>query len=107
MSLRLWEQSHPPIDQALKAHSEGEKVVEKKHDSDFDEDTRRLKERKQEQQEKRIDEIRGSLSSDEIEKLTLEASQLVADEHGNLRFGRETLIQIKIRELIRRRHIVS
>ena len=95
------------IDQALKDHGEGKKAAEKERDHESDENYRRLRERKQEEEEKRIDEIRGSLSSDEMEKLTLEATQMVADEHGTLRFGRETLIQIKIRELIRRRHIVS
>jgi len=95
------------IDQALKAYEEGEKIAEKQRTHEFEHDQRRLQERQQEDEEKRIDEIRRSLPADEMEKLSLEATQMVAEEHGNLRFGRETLIQIKIRELIRRKHIIS
>ena len=80
------------IDQALKVYEEGEKVAEKQHTHEFQHDQRRLQERQQEDEEKRIDEIRRSLPANEMEKLSIEATQMVADEHGTLRFGRETLI---------------
>jgi hypothetical protein len=95
------------IDQALKAYEDGEKVATRQRSREAEHDQRRLQEKQQEDEEKRIDDIRRSMPPAEMEKLAIEATRLVEQEHGDLRFGRETLIQIKIRELIRRNHITQ
>src|SRR5207249_8071827 len=64
-----------------------------------------LEEKRLEEEGKRIDEVKASLSAEELDALSQEASQLIEQEHGLVRFGRETLIQLKVRDRIRARYL--
>jgi Helix-turn-helix domain len=95
------------IDQALKAKEEEEfaRVAEGRKSAELE--RKRLEEKRIEEQEKQIDEVKASLSQEEFDTLYQKASHLVENEHGQVRFGKETLIQIKVRELIRARYLQS
>src|SRR5207247_9442120 len=64
-----------------------------------------LEEKRLEEEGKRIDEVKASLSAEELDAISQEASQLIEQEHGLVRFGRETLIQLKVRDRIRARYL--
>jgi hypothetical protein len=93
------------IDQALKAKAEEQLPGETENQKHAERERKRLEERRLEEQGKQIDEMKASLSQKEFDTLYQEASRLVENEHGPIRFGRETLIQIKVRELIRVRYL--
>ena len=65
----------------------------------------RLAQQRVSEEGKQIEEIKASLDPEELKVLNEKASQLIELEHGTLKFGRETLIQIKLNELIRRRYL--
>jgi len=77
-------------------------VQEKKRMADEQE---RLTEQWLTEQGKQIEEIKASLDPEELTVLNEETAQLVEREHGALKFGRETLTQIKLSELIRVRYL--
>jgi hypothetical protein len=95
------------IDQALKAREEKEVAREAEGRKSAELESKRLEEKRREEQGKEIDEVKASLSQEEVATLYQEASRLVENEHGQVRFGKETLIQIKVRELIRVRYLQS
>jgi len=95
------------IDQALKAREEKEVTREAEGRKSAELESKRLEEKRREEQGKEIDEVKASLSQEEVATLYQEASRLVENEHGQVRFGKETLIQIKVRELIRARYLQS
>ena len=92
------------IDQALKAREEDEFARETEGRKSAELESKRLEEKRLEEQGKQIDEVKASLAQEEVDILYQEASRLVEQEHGQVRFGRETLVQIKVRELIRARY---
>ncbi len=95
------------IDQALKAREEEQHVGEVESRKNVELERKKLEEKRLEEERKQIDEVKASLSQEEFDTLYQEANRLVENEHGLVRFGRETLIQIKVRELIRARYLQS
>ena len=56
---------------------------------------------------KQIESIKTSLTTETLTTLRDEAARLVDQEHGVPKYGRDTLIQIKLNELIRMRFLTS
>ena len=93
------------IDQALKAREEEQQAAEIEGRKKAEVEQLQLEEKRLEEEGKRIDEVKASLSAEELDALSQEASQLIEQEHGLVRFGRETLIQLKVRDRIRARYL--
>ncbi len=93
------------IDQALKAKEEEQQEAEIEGRKKAEVEQLQLEEKRLEEEGKRIDEVKASLSAEELDALSQEASQLIEQEHGLVRFGRETLIQLKVRDRIRARYL--
>lgn len=93
------------IDQALK-----EKQTEQRSVSE-QEKKRRIEEQELNaqqrliEQEKKLEKIKAGLNPEELKVLHEKASQIIEVEHGGVKFGRETLIQIKLNELIREQYL--
>jgi hypothetical protein len=93
------------IDQALK-----EKQTEQRSVSE-QEKKRRIEEQELNaqqrliEQEKKLEKIKADLNPEELKVLHEKASQIIEVEHAGLKFGRETLIQIKLNELIREQYL--
>jgi hypothetical protein len=49
----------------------------------------------------------ASLSPEALDLLDSDARRLVESENGQVRFGKQTLVQIKMRELIRARYLAG
>lgn len=92
------------IDQALKASEQDKQKIKKENERRVEEERKTNEERKTIEEGRKIDEIKTSLTQHELDLLT-EARQLVENEQGNVRFGKETLVQLRIRQLIRERFL--
>jgi len=53
----------------------------------------------------KLEEIQTSLPAETLEDLRQEATQLIAQEYGKVQFGEQTLIRLKMEELIRERYV--
>jgi len=93
------------IDQALKASLQNTQKIKKEQERRIEEERKTSEERKAIEEGRKIDEIKTSLTQPELDLLTHEARQLVEKEQGNVRFGKETLVQLRIRQLIRERFL--
>ena len=49
--------------------------------------------------------VKATLSSERLAELLAEAQQLVRQENPDVKFGEQVLIELKIDELIRTRHL--
>jgi hypothetical protein len=49
----------------------------------------------------------ASLSAETLEALRQEAGQRVAQEYGKVEFGQQTLIRLKMEEMIRERYVIK
>ena len=91
------------IDQALKARDLQSRTLQ-----DYTPDTRerkndqlrRQQERDEAQQQERIEAVKASLSQEVLAALHEEAERCVDQEHPHIKFGRDTLVRLKIEELI-------
>jgi hypothetical protein len=57
------------------------------------------------EEDQQLEDIQASLSAETLEGLRQEATQLIAQEHGKVQFGEQTLIRLKMEELIRERYV--
>ena len=91
------------IDQALKARD-----LQSRTPQDYAPDTREIKndqlrrqqERDEAQQQERIEAVKASLSQGALAALHEEAERCVDQEHPHIKFGRDTLVRLKLEELI-------
>ena len=81
-------QSRTPQDHAPNTH-------ERKNDQ-----LRRQQERDEAQQQERIEAVKASLSQEALAALHEEAERCVDQEHPHIKFGRDTLVRLKLEELI-------
>jgi len=70
-------------------------------------ESQRLEERRLEEEGGQIDGVIASLSPEALDLLDSDARRLVESENGQVRFGKQTLVQIKMRELIRARYLAG
>jgi hypothetical protein len=61
---------------------------------------RRQQERDEAQQQERIEAVKASLSQEALAALHEEAEHCVDQEHPHIKFGRDTLVRLKLEELI-------
>jgi hypothetical protein len=93
------------IDQALKAREEEEKALESQRRAAAKAEQRKKEEQETEEEGRQIEQIRASLPSEILNALQQEAGRILEQEQGPIRFGLDTLIQLKVNELIRRRYL--
>lgn len=93
------------IDQALKASEQDKQKIKKENERRVEEERKTNEERQTIEEGRKINEIKTSLTQSELDLLMHEARQLVENEQGNVRFGKETLVQLRIRQLIRERFL--
>jgi hypothetical protein len=66
---------------------------------------RKVQEQCTKEEDRQLEAIQASLSVETLEGLWQEATQLIAQEYGKVQFGEQTLIRLKIEELMRERYI--
>jgi hypothetical protein len=91
------------IDQALKARDLSNRTPQlyapDTRDSK-DDQLRRQQERDEAQQQERIEAAKASLSPSALAALHEEAERCVDQEHPNIKFGRDTLVRLKLEDLL-------
>src|SRR5262249_46992517 len=89
------------IDQALKDRETRQQitVMEQRHQAEIAQ--RKLQERQTKEENQQLEEIQASLSAEILEGLRQEATEFIAQEYGKVEFGEQTLIRLKMEELIR------
>lgn len=60
-----------------------------------------IEEQKAKEEEQKIADFMAALPEDELESYYARAKALVIREHGEVKFGRETLIRLKLDDMIR------
>jgi hypothetical protein len=95
------------IDQALKEREAEQQASMAQQKRRLSEEEEYLAARRSNDENKQIEAIKTSLATETLTALRDEAARLVDSEHGVLKYGRETLIQIKLNELIRVRFLTS
>lgn len=93
------------IDQALKDREEEKKALEAQRRLRVEEEQRKAEERRIERERKRIEEVKASLPLEELEELRQEALELLEREKVNLELGRETLLRLKVDELVTAKYL--
>jgi hypothetical protein len=96
------------IDQALKERQAAlsPRDLSRQQTSDGEKEQADRQRREEEVQRlRRIEEAKASLPPGRLAELREEAQQLVKQEHSNLRFGEDILIQLKVDELIGMRYL--
>lgn len=93
------------IDQALKDREEEKKALEAQRRLKVEEERRRAEEQQIEQERKRIEEVKASLPSEKLEELRQEALELLEREKVNVELGRETLLRLKMDELVTAKYL--
>jgi hypothetical protein len=93
------------IDQALKVRDEQQKASETELQKKLSAEKRRNEEEQNRDEERQVEEIKASLSHEQLETLSRDAAALIEREHGQIRFGRDTLLNIKINDLIRLKYL--
>ena len=96
------------IDQALKArdlhHRAPQHYVPSTRESNNDQ-LRRQHERDEAQQQERIEAAKASLSPSALAALREEAERCVDQEHPNIMFGRDTLVRLKLEDLLIKQYL--
>jgi len=93
------------IDQALKDREKEREALEVQHRLKVEEERRRAEEQQIERERKRIEEVKASLPPEKLEELRQEALELLEREKVNLELGRETLLRLKVDELITAKYL--
>jgi hypothetical protein len=95
------------IDQALKDRNSRQQatVVEQQLQTEITQ--RKAQEQRTREENQQIEEAQASLSAETLEALRQEATQLVAQEYGKVEFGKQTLIRLKMEEMIRERYVIT
>jgi hypothetical protein len=96
------------IDQALKArdlqHHTPQHYAPSTRESK-DDQLRRQQEQDEAQQQERIEAAKASLSSSALAALREEAERCVDQEHSNIKFGRDTLVRLKLEDLLIKQYL--
>jgi Helix-turn-helix domain len=96
------------IDQALKArdlqHRTPQYYAPSTRES-RDDQLRRQQERDEAQQQVRIEAAKASLSPSALAALREEAERCVDQEHPNIKFGRDTLVRLKLEDLLIKQYL--
>ena len=95
------------IDQALKEKEKEQHESLLQQQKRLTEEEERLEAKRSIEESRQIELIKASLATEALAALREEALQFVDNEHGTPKYGRETLIQIKLNELIRVRFLSS
>jgi hypothetical protein len=95
------------IDQALKDRDSKEQIPVMEQQLQTEITQRRAQEQRTREENQQIEEVQASLSSETLEALRQEATQLVAQEYGKVEFGEQTLIRLKMEEMIRERYVIT
>ena len=95
------------IDQALKDRDSRQKVVVIEQQLQTEITQRKAQEQHIREENQQIEEIQASLSTETLEALRQDATKRVAQEYGKVEFGEQTLIRLKMEELIRERYVIT
>jgi hypothetical protein len=93
------------IDQALKDREMRQQMTATEQQRQAKMTQRKVQEQRTKEEDQQLEDIRASLSAETLEGLRQEATQLIAQEYGKVQFGEQTLIRLKIEELMRERYI--
>jgi hypothetical protein len=93
------------IDQALRDRDAEQKALGLQQQREGEVERQKVDQHRQEEEVRRIEEVRASLPPSELEALREEATRIVEQEHGPVKFGRDTFIRLKVMELIRARYL--
>jgi hypothetical protein len=93
------------IDQALKDREMRQQMTATEQQRQAKMTQRKVQEQRTKEEDQQLEDIRASLSAETLEGLRQEATQLIAQEYGKVQFGEQTLIRLKMEELIRERYI--
>ncbi len=91
------------IDQALKERQAKQQTHEATHRLQAREMQQRAEQRQIEEERRWVQHVKTSLPEEKLKSLHQEAIPLVEQEHGHITFGQETLVRLKLEELIRTR----
>lgn len=94
------------IDQALKDRGNRQQItaIEQQRQAEMI-TQRKVQEQRMKEENQHLEEIQASLSTETLEGLRQEATQFIAQEYGKVEFGEQTLIRLKMEELIRERYV--
>jgi hypothetical protein len=92
------------IDQALKDRETRQQITVMGQQRRAAITQRKVQEQRTKEENQQLEEIQASLSADILEGLRQEATQFIAQEYGKVEFGEQTLIRLKMEELIRERY---
>ena len=95
------------IDQALKDRESRQQIAAMEQQRQTEITQRKAQEQRTREENQQIEEIQASLSTETLEALRQEATQCVAQEYGKVEFGEQTLIRLKMEELIRERYVIT
>ncbi|HEV8712588.1 MAG TPA: hypothetical protein VGX03_07145 [Candidatus Binatia bacterium] len=95
------------IDQALKDQNASQQVAVIEHQLQAEITQRKAQEQRTKEADQQLEEVQASLSRETLEALRQEAAQRVAEEHGNVAFGQQTLIRLEMETLIRERYLIT
>jgi hypothetical protein len=93
------------IDQALKDRDIRQQMIAMEQQRQAEITQRKVQEQCTKEEDRQLEAIQASLSVETLEGLWQEATQLIAQEYGKVQFGEQTLIRLKMEELIRERYI--
>ena len=94
------------IDQAVKERESRQQVAVMEHQLHTEMTQRNAQEHRTREENQQIEEVQASLPPETLEALRQEATTLVGQEYGKVEFGEQTLIRLKMEELIRERYVI-
>jgi len=95
------------IDQALKDQKASQQVAVIEQQLQADITPRKAQEQRTKEADQQLEAVQASLSQETLEVLRQEAAQRVAEEHGHVAFGQQTLIRLEMEALIRERYLIT
>jgi hypothetical protein len=93
------------IDQALKDREIRQQMTAMDQQRQAKITQRQVQEQLTKEEDQQLEDIQASFSTETLERLRQEATQLIVQEYGKVQFGEQTLIRLKMEELIRERYI--
>ena len=94
------------IDQALKDRESRQQVVVLEQQRHTEITQRKAQEQRTREENQQIEEVQASLPAETLKALRQEATEYIAQEYGKVEFGEQTLIRLKMEELIRERYVI-
>jgi hypothetical protein len=93
------------IDQALKDRETRQQMTAMEQQRQAKVTQRKVQEQRTKEEEQQLEDLQASLSTETLEHLRQEATQLISQEYGKVQFGEQTLIRLKMEEMIRERYL--